>query len=77
MWSRYIDMDGTDDTPLLDPLVTPLVTGHAQPITSLAVPPPSLAAPLMATTSQDGVLRIWQAPPQPANWHQVCPVTPE
>ncbi len=60
--SRYIDMDGGSEAPL--------VTGHTKPITCLALPP-SDATPLMATTCQDGILRIWHMPSTAADWHQV------
>ena len=48
----------------------PLVTGHAQNITGLALPQPDSQA-LMATTAQDGILRIWQMPSAADGWHQV------
>ena len=62
MLNRYVDMDGASEAPL--------VTGHTQPVTCLALPT-SEAAPLMATTCLDGLLRIWQMPSQPSNWHKV------
>lgn len=68
----------------------PLVTGHASPITSLALPPVDMSPvqqrhsavdhaegpgmQMMATTAEDGVLRIWQMPSQDLDWHQVCAV---
>lgn len=49
----------------------PVVTSHTKAVTCLALPTSALTTPLMATTCQDGVLRIWQMPSQPADWHQV------
>lgn len=60
--SRYVDVDGASEAPL--------VTGHTQAVTCLALPS-SDAEALMATTCQDGILRIWQMPSQAADWHQV------
>lgn len=64
---RYVDMDGSRQAPL--------VTGHAQSITCLAMPDSSSLA-MMATTSQDGVLHIWQLPSSPDSWHQVTTAQP-
>lgn len=77
---RYVDLETGSQMPL--------VTGHAVPITSLALPvmevsmlEPNLAAldpaqapavQMMATTAEDGVLRIWQLPTEQSDWHQVC-----
>ena len=63
MLSRYVDLDGGSEVPV--------VTSHTQAVTCLALPPSALTTSLMATTCQDGVLRIWQMPSQPADWHQV------
>lgn len=53
----------------------PLVTGHAQGITGLALPD-SVSLAMMATTSEDGVLHIWQLPSSPDGWHQVALAQP-
>ena len=63
MLSRYVDMDGGSEVPV--------VTSHTKAVTCLALPTSALTTPLMATTCQDGVLRIWQMPSQPADWHRV------
>ena len=63
MLSRYVDMDGGSEVPV--------VTSHTKAVTCLALPTSALTTPLMATTCQDGVLRIWQMPSHPADWHQV------
>ncbi|DBA73164.1 TPA: hypothetical protein ACH3X2_010098 [Trebouxia sp. C0005] len=62
----YVDMHGGSEVPV--------VTSHTQAVTCLALPTSELRTPLMATTCQDGVLRIWQMPSQPADWHQACAV---
>lgn len=64
---RYVDMDSSTQAPL--------VTGHAQSITCLALPDSSSLA-MMATTSQDGLLHIWQLPSSPDSWHQVTTSQP-
>ena len=72
MQGRYVDVEGGSEAPV--------VTGHGQDITSLALPSaltPAAApasaqgSPLMATTSADGMLRIWQMPSTSSDWHQV------
>ncbi len=63
MLSRYVDMNGGSEVPV--------VTSHTKAVTCLALPTSALTTPLMATSCQDGVLRIWQMPSQPADWHQV------
>ena len=60
---RYIDIEGSSQAPV--------VTGHSQSITCLALPEePSMS--MMASTSQDGILHIWQLPSSPDSWHQVA-----
>ena len=62
MHHRYVDIEGSSQAPL--------VTGHSQNITCLALPQPESQA-VMATTAEDGILRIWQMPSATDSCHQV------
>lgn len=83
---RYVDLEAGSQVPLVTghpALIASLALPQAVPL-PVELPQPQGTAPghgvvpsqvsnmqMMASTAADGVLRVWQLPPNQSDWHQV------